>query len=158
MADEKVEIEEKIEKKDNIFKKTGKFFKKAFKDMGDSAKAQHQVDKANFATAKAEAKANFEENRGSNTFKKAKAIIHANEVICCYEADPGVIRAVCRDNKGFVSRVDWLPTRMSQQSALLYTNPEFSQPSLPNPMIALSRYCHLGYLYKRTCLHKALWL
>lgn len=42
--------------------------------MAESAKAQHQVDKANFAAAKAEAKANFEENRGSNTFKKAKAM------------------------------------------------------------------------------------
>ena len=42
------------------------FFKNAFK-------AQHEVDKANLAAAKAEAKANFEENRGTNTFKKAKA-------------------------------------------------------------------------------------
>ena len=41
-----------------------------------------------------------------DTFKKAKAIIHANEVICCYEGDPGVIRAVCRDSKGIVSRVE----------------------------------------------------
>ena len=54
------------EKKEN-------FFKKAFRDMKESAKAQHEVDKANFAAAKAEAKANFEENRGSNTWKKAKA-------------------------------------------------------------------------------------
>ena len=46
-------------------KKEG-FFKKAFKSMKESAKAQHEVDKA-------EAKANFEENRGKNTFKKAKA-------------------------------------------------------------------------------------
>ena len=53
------------EKKEN-------FLKKAFKDMGESAKAQHQVDKANFEAAKAEAKANFEENRGTNTLKKAK--------------------------------------------------------------------------------------
>ena len=74
MANKKVEMEEKVEKKDNIFKKTGRGLKKAFKDMGESAKAQHQVDKANFAATKAEAKANFEENRGSNTFKKAKAI------------------------------------------------------------------------------------
>ena len=66
-------MEEKVEKKDNIFKKTGRGLKKAFKDMGESAKAQHQVDKANIAAVKAEAKANFEENRGSNTFKKAKA-------------------------------------------------------------------------------------
>ena len=55
------------EKKEN-------FFKKAFREMGESAKAQHEVDKANFAAAKAEAKANFEENRGTNTWKKAKAM------------------------------------------------------------------------------------
>lgn len=49
------------------------FFKKAFGDMKESAKQQHQVDKANFAAAKAEAKANFEENRFHNTYAKAKA-------------------------------------------------------------------------------------
>lgn len=49
------------------------FFKKAFGDMKESAKAQHEVDKANFEAAKAESKANFEENRGRNTFAKAKA-------------------------------------------------------------------------------------
>lgn len=49
------------------------FFKKAFSDMKESAKVQHKVDKANFAAAKAEAKANFEENRFHNTFAKAKA-------------------------------------------------------------------------------------
>jgi len=48
------------------------FFKKAFSDMKESAKAQHEVDKAEFAAAKAEAKANFEENRGHNTYRKAK--------------------------------------------------------------------------------------
>ncbi len=53
--------------------KVGEFFKSAFSDMKESAKAQHEVDKANFAAAKAEAKASFEENRGSNTFAKAKA-------------------------------------------------------------------------------------
>ena len=49
------------------------FFKKAFSDMKESAKAQHEVDKANFAAAKAEAKANFEENRFHNTYAKATA-------------------------------------------------------------------------------------
>lgn len=49
------------------------FLKKAFQDMKESAKAQHEVDKANFAAAKAESRANFEENRGRNTFAKAKA-------------------------------------------------------------------------------------
>ncbi|MBQ2125182.1 MAG: hypothetical protein II196_05245 [Spirochaetales bacterium] len=37
------------------------FFKNAFNDMKESAKAQHEVDKANFQAAKAEAKANWEE-------------------------------------------------------------------------------------------------
>lgn len=59
-------MENQEEKKEN-------FFKKAFREMGENAKAQHEVDKANFAAAKAEAKANFEENRGTNTLKRAKA-------------------------------------------------------------------------------------
>ena len=37
------------------------FFKNAFNDMKESAKDQHEVDKANFQAAKAEAKANWEE-------------------------------------------------------------------------------------------------
>jgi len=49
------------------------FLKNAFNDMKESAKAQHEVYKANLEAAKAEAKANFEENRGRNTFAKAKA-------------------------------------------------------------------------------------
>ncbi len=49
------------------------FFKKAFGDMKESAVAQHEVDKAEFAAAKAEAKASFEENRFHNTYAKAKA-------------------------------------------------------------------------------------
>jgi len=49
------------------------FFKKAFSDMKASAKAQHEVDKAEFEAVKAESKANFEENRGHNTFAKAKS-------------------------------------------------------------------------------------
>lgn len=48
------------------------FFKKAFADMKAGAKAQHEVDKAEFAQRKAEARANFEENRGRNTYAKAK--------------------------------------------------------------------------------------
>ena len=55
------------EKKEN-------FFKKAFREIGENAKAQHEVSKAEFAAAKAEAKANFEENRGTNSWKRAKEI------------------------------------------------------------------------------------
>ncbi len=74
MSEKKVNNEEKVEKKENIITKTKKFFKDAFHDMAENAKAQHEVDKANFAAAKAEAKANFEENRGTNTLKRAKEI------------------------------------------------------------------------------------
>lgn len=48
------------------------FFKNAFSDMKASAKAQHEVDKANIQAVKAESKANFEENRFHNTYAKAK--------------------------------------------------------------------------------------
>ena len=37
------------------------FFGKAFADMKESTKAQHEVDKANFAAVKAESKAQWEE-------------------------------------------------------------------------------------------------
>ena len=50
-----------------------KFLKNAFADIKASTKAQHEVDKANFAAAKAEARANFEENRFHNTYAKAKS-------------------------------------------------------------------------------------
>lgn len=46
---------------------------KAFVSMKKSAKAQHEVDKAEFEAVKAESKANFEENRGRNTYAKTKA-------------------------------------------------------------------------------------
>ena len=48
------------------------FFKKAFCDMKESTKAQHEVDKANFAAAKAEAKANWEEAKMSPSQRQAK--------------------------------------------------------------------------------------
>ena len=43
--------------------KNGNFFTRAFQDMKESARAQHEVDKANFAAVKAESRANFEEAR-----------------------------------------------------------------------------------------------
>ena len=47
--------------------------KKAFQDMKESATAQHEVDKAQFEQAKAESRANFEENKEHNTLARAKA-------------------------------------------------------------------------------------
>ena len=62
------------------------FFKKAFGDMKKSAKAQHQVDNAEFQAAKAEAKANWEEAKMSPSQRQAKMqaerdaqIVAANE-------------------------------------------------------------------------------
>ena len=69
---EKQEEEMETATKQNIFQKIGNFFKNSFSDMKESAKAQHEVDKANFEAVKAESKANFEENRFHNTYKKAK--------------------------------------------------------------------------------------
>ena len=48
------------------------FFKKAFSDMKESTKAQHEVDRANFAAAKAEARANFEEARMTPSERQAR--------------------------------------------------------------------------------------
>ena len=39
--------------------KVTEFFKNAFQDMKESAKEQHEVDKTNFAAAKAESKVQF---------------------------------------------------------------------------------------------------
>ena len=48
------------------------FFKKALNDMRESTKAQHEVDQANLAAAKAEAKANWEEAKMSPSQRQAK--------------------------------------------------------------------------------------
>ena len=47
------------------------FFKKAFSDMKASTKAQHEVDKANLAAAKAEARATWEEAKMSPSQRQA---------------------------------------------------------------------------------------
>ena len=48
------------------------FFRKAFSDMKESAKAQHEVDKANIAAVKAESKAQWEEAKMSPSQRQAK--------------------------------------------------------------------------------------
>lgn len=40
--------------------------------MKSSAKAQHEIDRAEFEAIKAESRANFEENRGHNSIRKSK--------------------------------------------------------------------------------------
>ena len=65
-------MEDEMESKKNLFEKIGDFFTNAFSDMKESAKAQHELDKANFEAVKAESKANFEENRFHNSLARAK--------------------------------------------------------------------------------------
>lgn len=55
----------------------GEFFKKAFADMKESAKAQHEVDKANFAAVKAESKANFAQAKAMGKPENYKKIRQA---------------------------------------------------------------------------------
>lgn len=57
--------------------KIKEFFKGAFSDMKEDAKAQHEVDKANFAAAKAESKANFEEAKAMSKPETRKAMMQA---------------------------------------------------------------------------------
>lgn len=53
------------------------FFQIAFEDMKESAKAQHEVDKANFAAAKAESKAQWEEAKAMGKPATCKAMMQA---------------------------------------------------------------------------------
>ncbi len=57
--------------------KIKEFFKNAFSDMKEDAKAQHEVDKANFAAAKAESRANFEEAKAMGKPETRKAVMQA---------------------------------------------------------------------------------
>jgi len=53
------------------------FLKKAFSDMKESAIAQHEVDKANLAAAKAESKAQWEEAKAKRNPETRKAMMQA---------------------------------------------------------------------------------
>ncbi len=53
------------------------FFKNAFADMKESAKEQHEVDKANFEAAKAESKAKWEEAKAFSDPERRKAELRA---------------------------------------------------------------------------------
>lgn len=57
------------------------FFKNAFSDMKQSAKEQHEVDKANFEAAKAESKATWEEAKMSPKARQAKMSTERQEQI-----------------------------------------------------------------------------
>ena len=58
------------------------FFKNAFDDMKESAKAQHEVDKANWDAARAESKAQWEEAKAIGNPNRRKAVFQAERDIC----------------------------------------------------------------------------
>ena len=53
------------------------FFKNAFKDMKESAKAQHEVDKASFEAVRAESKAQWEEAKAMSKPDTRKKMMQA---------------------------------------------------------------------------------
>ena len=61
----------------SIFTKIKDFFKNAFVDMKESANAQHQVDKPNFAAARAESKAQWQEAKAMGNPQKRKEMMQA---------------------------------------------------------------------------------
>lgn len=53
------------------------FFKKAFSNMKEGARVQHEVDKASFAAAKAESKARWEEAKAMGKPETRKAMLQS---------------------------------------------------------------------------------
>ena len=60
-----------------IIEKIKTFFKNAFKDMKDSTRAQHEVDKANLNAAKAESRAQWEEAKAMARPESRKRMMQA---------------------------------------------------------------------------------
>ncbi len=63
------------------------FLKNAFDDMKESAKAQHEVDKANLAAVKAESKAQWEEAKAIGASNRCKAVFGAERDSQIHEAN-----------------------------------------------------------------------
>lgn len=81
------------------------FFQNAFKDMKESAKAQHEVDKAEFAAVKAESKAQWEEakEKGNPEILKAKMQAERDkkqppQMIACQKRKPVLVQRKTTDN------------------------------------------------------------
>ena len=74
---EKMQLEGMEKLAEKVTEKSKGFLKKAFEDMKESARAQHEVDKANFAAVKAESRAQFEEAKAMRNPEKRKAMMQA---------------------------------------------------------------------------------
>ena len=69
------------------------FLKNVFEDMQESAKTQHELDKANFAAVKAEAKAQWEEAKARNKPEVRKAAERAKREGAIAQAKERAARA-----------------------------------------------------------------
>ena len=76
----------------------GNFLKKAFEDMKENARAQHQVDKANFAAVKAESKAQWEEAKAMGKPETRKAMMQAERDEQIAAANERIAEAQARIN------------------------------------------------------------
>ena len=79
------------------------FFKRAFDDMKDSAKKQHEIDKENFNAVKTDSKVRFEEAKKVNPdfqeFKDAKGLKEKAKVVVSHmERDGKKIAEENREN------------------------------------------------------------
>ena len=72
------------------------FFKDAFSDMKENAKAQHEVDKANFEATKAESRANFEEAKAMGKPETRKAVMQQQRDAQIAEANERKAQAEAR--------------------------------------------------------------
>lgn len=80
------------------------FFGKAFNDMKESAKKQHEIDKANFEAVKADSKANMEAAKAFKAedrqeFKDAEGLVEKAKVVMSHmERDGKKIAEENREN------------------------------------------------------------
>ncbi len=74
------------------------FFRNAFVDMKNSAAAQHEVDKANMAAAKAESKAQWEEAKAMGDPARRNAVMQAERDKQITEANKRKAEAEARVN------------------------------------------------------------
>ena len=75
------------------------FFKKAFADMKESTRAQHEMDKANLAAAKAQSKAQWEEAKAMSKPETRKALMQAQRDKQIGEANQRQAEAEARISK-----------------------------------------------------------
>ena len=105
----------------------GTFLKNAFKDMKDSAKAQHEVDKANFRAAKAESKAKFVEARAMGRPETRKKMMQAQRDAQINEANARISAALSKIQMGAM----WVFTALRSSQLQPLDRPEIRSNTNP---------------------------